>query len=72
MSPTAVVVTTRDHIVPPARQLELARAVPGASVHEADADHGACITAPQLPAPALLQACWSVEAGRRGMLRAPA
>ena len=70
--PTAVVVTTRDQIVPPGRQLELARAAPGASVHEVDAGHGACITAPQLFAPALLQACWSVEAGRRGMLRAPA
>ncbi len=70
--PAAVVLTTRDQIVPPGRQLELARAVPGASVHEVDAGHGACITAPQLFAPALLQACWSVEAGRRGMLRAPA
>ena len=70
--PAAVVVTTRDQIVPPGRQLELARAVPGASVHEVDAGHGACITAPQLFAPALLQACWPVEAGRHGMLRAPA
>ena len=55
-----------------ARQLELARAAPGVSVQEVDAGHGACITAPQLFAPALLQACWSVQAGRRGMLRAPA
>ena len=70
--PTAVVLTVRDRIVPPGRQLELARAIPGASVHEVDADHGACITAPQLFAPALLEACWSVEAGRGGMLRAPA
>ena len=70
--PAAVVVTTRDQIVPPGRQLDLARAIPGASVHEVDAGHGACINAPRLFAPALLQACWSVEAGRRGMLRAPA
>ena len=70
--PTAVVVTTRDHIVPPARQLELARAVPGASVHEVDAGHGACINAPQLLAPALLQACWSVQPGRGDRLRTPA
>ena len=69
--PAAVVVTTRDQIVPPGRQLELARAVPGASVHKVDAGHGACITAPQLLAPALLQACWSVQAGR-GMLRTSA
>jgi 3-oxoadipate enol-lactonase len=69
--PTAVVVTARDRIVPPGRQLELAQAVPGASVHQVDAGHGACITAPQVLAPALLQACWSVQAGR-GVLRAPA
>ena len=70
--PTAVVVTTRDTIVPPGRQLELARAISGASVHEVDAGHGACITAPQLFAPALLQACWSVEPGRGSTLRTPA
>jgi 3-oxoadipate enol-lactonase len=62
--PTAVVVTTRDHIVPARRQLKLARAIPGASVHEVDADHGACVNAPQLFAGALLEACCSVEPGR--------
>ena len=61
--PTAVVVTTRDRVVPPRRQLELARAVPGASVHPVDADHGVCITAPQVFAQALLNACRSVEPG---------
>ena len=71
--PTAVVVTTRDHVVSLGRQLELARAVPGASVHEVDAGHGACINAPQLFARALLEACWSVEPGRGGgTLRTPA
>ena len=63
--PTAVVVTTRDRVVPPRRQLELARAVPGASVHQVDADHGVCITAPQVFAQALLNACRSVEPGPR-------
>ena len=58
--PTAVVVTARDRIVPASRQLRLARAVPGASIHEVDADHGACVSAPQLFAHALLDACWSV------------
>ena len=66
--PTAVVLTTRDHVVPPARQLELARAVPGASVHLVDAGHGACINAPDLFARALLEACWSVEPDRGGAL----
>ena len=64
--PAAVVVTARDRIVPAGRQLRLARAIPGASVHEVDADHGACINAPQLFAPALLDACWSVLPGRGG------
>jgi pimeloyl-ACP methyl ester carboxylesterase len=62
--PTAVVVTTRDRVVPPSRQLKLAQAIPGASVHEVDADHAVCLTAPQVFIPALLQACWSVTPGR--------
>jgi pimeloyl-ACP methyl ester carboxylesterase len=62
--PAAVVVTTRDRIVSAGRQLRLARALPGATVHEVPADHGACINAPQLFAPALLEACWSVAPGR--------
>ncbi len=70
--PTAVVVTTRDRIVPAHRQLQLAQAIPDASVHEVDADHGACVNAPQLFAGALLEACCSVEPGRGSMLRTPA
>ena len=70
--PTAVVVTTRDRIVPAGRQLGLARAIPGASVHHVDADHGACISAPHLFTRALLEACWSVEPGRGSTLRTPA
>jgi 3-oxoadipate enol-lactonase len=62
--PTAVVVTARDRIVPVSRQLRLARAIPGASVHEVDADHAMCVTRPQLFTQALLQACWSVTADR--------
>jgi 3-oxoadipate enol-lactonase len=69
--PTAVVITTRDRVVPLGRQLELARVVPGASVHELDAGHGACVNAPDLFARTLLEACWSVESGR-SMLRTPA
>jgi pimeloyl-ACP methyl ester carboxylesterase len=66
--PAAVVVTTRDRIVPPRRQRRLAQAIPGASVHELEADHGVCVNAPQLFAGALLEACWSVDPGR-GKLR---
>jgi pimeloyl-ACP methyl ester carboxylesterase len=64
--PAAVVVTTRDRIVPAGRQLRLARAIPGASVHQVHADHGVCINAPQRFAPALIDACWSVAPGRGG------
>jgi pimeloyl-ACP methyl ester carboxylesterase len=62
--PTAVMVTTRDRIVPVSRQLRLARAIPGASVHEVDADHAVCVTRPQLFTQALVQACWSVTEAR--------
>lgn len=61
--PAAVVVTTRDRIVPPSRQRKLAAAIPGASIHEVDADHAVCITAPQVFVQVLLQACWSVTPG---------
>jgi len=69
--PTAVVVTTRDRIVPASRQMKLARPIPGASVHEIDADHAVCTTAPQVFTPVLLEACWSVEA-RCGRQQQPA
>jgi len=64
--PTAVLVTTRDRVVPVSRQLRLARAIPGATVHEVAADHAACVTAPGIFNPVLLQACWSVTATQPG------
>jgi 3-oxoadipate enol-lactonase len=62
--PAAVVVTTRDHIVPASRQRKLAGAIPGASIHEVNADHAVCITAPHVFAQVLLQACWSATPAR--------
>ncbi len=59
--PAAVVVTTRDGIVPASRQLQLARAIPGAVLHRIDADHAVCITAPQVFASTLLEACRAVQ-----------
>jgi len=70
--PAAVVVTTKDRIVPVERQLKLAAAIPGASVHELDADHGACVNAPQLFTRALLEACFSVERRACDRLQTPA
>jgi 3-oxoadipate enol-lactonase len=70
--PAAVVVTTRDHVVPLRRQLKLAAAIPGASVHEVAADHAVCVTAPQVFTPVLLRACWSVDMASRIPRRAQA
>ncbi|HYD08735.1 MAG TPA: alpha/beta fold hydrolase, partial [Acidimicrobiales bacterium] len=58
--PTSVVVTTRDHVVPPSRQLELAAAIPGASVHPVRGDHAVCVAQAEELAPALLRALDSV------------
>lgn len=62
--PAAVLVTTRDRVVPVSRQLRLAQAIPGAVVYEAAADHAACVTSPEVFNAALLQACWSVTAAQ--------
>jgi len=55
--PASVIVTARDLTVPPARQLEMAAAIPGAKVLTVDGDHRACVDAPGEFAPALLAAC---------------
>jgi hypothetical protein len=57
--------------VPTSRKLKLARAIPGASVHEMDADHGVCINASQFFAPALLEACWPVAPAAAMAERSP-
>jgi 3-oxoadipate enol-lactonase len=68
--PTAVVVTTRDTVLAASRQRDLARAIPGSSVLEVQADHAICITAAPMFARVVLEACLSVasspaEDGRR-------
>jgi 3-oxoadipate enol-lactonase len=60
-APAAVVVTVHDQLVPAWRQLKLASAIPGATVHRVMADHGACVLAPQVFVPGLLDACRSVS-----------
>jgi 3-oxoadipate enol-lactonase len=55
--PTAVVVTTRDQLVPPARQYRLAQLIPGARVFEVDGDHLACVEAADRFVPTLVEAC---------------
>lgn len=67
--PTAVVVTTRDRVIPAARQVALARAIPGATVHEVDSGHAACVLESEKFVPALLEACATVDARRRDFQR---
>ena len=57
--PAAVLITTRDELVPPSRQRKLARSIPGAEVFEIDSDHDACVRAPEF-APTLVRACLAV------------
>ena len=67
--PSAVVVTVRDQLVPPWRQLKLAEAIPGATVHRVMADHGACVLAPRVFLPALVEACTAVTSRRPSSAR---
>ena len=60
--PTAVVVTERDHLVPTARQRELAARIPGASVVALDGNHMVFLTEPEALAAAVLVACRAVSA----------
>ena len=60
--PTAVVVTERDHLVPTARQRDLAARIPGASVVALDGNHMVFLTEPEALAAAVLEACRAVSA----------
>lgn len=58
--PTAVVVMTRDNLVPTSRQEALAAAIPRAERFSVEGDHVACVGRPELFVPALIDACTSV------------
>lgn len=60
--PTAVVATMRDRLVPPARQLALARSIPGARLYPVQGDHAACVVDVRRFVPVLLEACQDVAA----------
>lgn len=60
--PTAVVVTEYDQVVAPHRQLKLAAAIPGATVHRVPGQHTVCVTEPHLFSPVLRDALASVSA----------
>lgn len=61
-APVAVVVTTKDHLISTARQLKLAQAIDGATVHPVAAGHAACVVGADRFVPALLEAVESVAA----------
>jgi pimeloyl-ACP methyl ester carboxylesterase len=67
--PTAVVVTLRDKVLPPANQIAIARKIPGATVHDIDAGHAACVLQAELFVPALVEAANTVNARRRDLRR---
>ena len=67
--PTAVVVTTRDKVIPAERQVGLARAIRGATMHDVDSGHAACVLESEKFVPALLEAVATVNARRRDFAR---
>jgi pimeloyl-ACP methyl ester carboxylesterase len=69
--PTAVVVTRRDHVLPPRHQVALARRIPGATIHDIEAGHAACTLQSERFVPALLEAVTTVNARRRDFSRRP-
>lgn len=60
--PVAVVATAHDTVVAPTRQLELAAAIDGATVHTVSGGHSACCEPSTGFAERLVQACASVRA----------
>lgn len=61
--PTAVVVTSRDLLVPTARQHSMAAAIPGAHVVDLDGDHGIFINGQPAFAAAIVESCRLVTTG---------
>jgi 3-oxoadipate enol-lactonase len=59
--PSAVVITTRDHVVPVPRQRRLAQAIPRCGLFEVDGDHAVCAVSPKRFLPALLAALDNVK-----------
>ena len=66
--PTAVVVTTHDHVVPPERQRRIAARIPGATVHEAPCGHAGCVLQADAFVPAFLEAVDTTMGRRRSRI----
>jgi pimeloyl-ACP methyl ester carboxylesterase len=69
--PTAVLVHTRDRLVPPRRQRKLAESIPGAETFLVDGDHFVCARHPERFVPVLVEATTSVVRRARSARRSP-
>jgi 3-oxoadipate enol-lactonase len=67
--PVSVLITTRDSVVPPGRQMKLADAIPHATVITVEGDHGVFVASPTLFARKILEACQAVKAAPPGSRR---
>ncbi len=54
--PTAVVIPSRDRVIPAERQRRLAARIPGATVHEAECGHAGCVMQSESFVPVFLEA----------------
>jgi len=62
--PVSVLVTRRDSVVPPARQMKLAEAIPHATVVTVEGDHHVFVASPRLFTEKIMEACQAVTAAR--------
>ncbi|GAA4804999.1 alpha/beta fold hydrolase [Nocardioides caeni] len=67
--PTAVVVMMRDRVIPTARQIALARAIPGATIHEVDDGHAGSVLRSERFVPRFVEAAATVNARGRDFTR---
>jgi 3-oxoadipate enol-lactonase len=67
--PTAVVVMSRDRVIPAQRQRALAGRIPAATTHEVDTGHAGCVLAADAFVPVLIEACASVSSRVRDRQR---
>jgi len=67
--PTAVIVTSRDRVIPARRQIELARRIPGATIHDIPAGHASVVLEAEIFVPAMVEACATVNARARDIAR---
>ena len=56
-------------MIPVAHQLDVARRIPGATIHDIDAGHAACVLESEVFVPAFLEAVATVNARRRDFTR---